>query len=142
MVLIFGFFNFETKLFNLLDLEIVDLTTATLQRTGSMRKVGFSTTADPTILASWHPMASYITVEFVRLLIPLGLSDSSARTHFTCTGICLCFKNPRIPTGHCLCGTVYGTKSGICEKRWKNDRDLADIYIYNIYIIFFLFSFR
>jgi hypothetical protein len=31
MVLIFGFFNFETKLFNLLDIEIADLTTLELQ---------------------------------------------------------------------------------------------------------------
>ena len=30
MVLIFGFFNFETKLFNLLDIEIADLTTLEL----------------------------------------------------------------------------------------------------------------
>ena len=55
MVLIFGFFHFETKLFNLLDLEIVDLTTATLQRTG-----GFSTTADPTIL---HSSSSNIIIK-------------------------------------------------------------------------------
>jgi len=31
MVLIFGFFNFETKLFKLLDIEIADLTTLELQ---------------------------------------------------------------------------------------------------------------